>query len=115
MATAIVFAVYIPPHAPAPGTGMLDDVDALLVGDDAGDVLAVGLEGRDDVARLSERVAGADRAAVHHQRRPVEPRHRDDRAGHVLVAARDGDERVVPLRPITVSIESAIRSRDGSE
>ena len=41
---------------------------------------------------------GANRAAVDHQRRPVEPRHRDDAARHVLVAAGDGDQRVVPLR-----------------
>ncbi len=77
---------------------MADDVEPLLVGNDAGEELAVRLEGRDDVARLAERLAGANRPAVHHQRRAIQPRHRDDRPGHVLVAAGHRDERVVPLR-----------------
>ncbi len=40
---------------------------------------------------------GADRAAVDHDRRAVEPAHRHQAAGHVLVAAGERDERVVPL------------------
>jgi hypothetical protein len=77
---------------------VLDDLDTLLVGDHASEVFAVGLERRDDVARLAECVPRTDGAAVDHQRRPVEARHRDDAARHVLVASRDGNQRVVPLR-----------------
>ena len=98
MATAIVLAVYMPPQAPAPGHECWTMSMPLLVGDDAGEELAVGLERRDDVAHLALRVARLDRAAVDHQRRPVEPRHGHDAARHVLVAAGNGDQRVVPLR-----------------
>jgi hypothetical protein len=77
---------------------MLHDVDPLLVGDDAGQELAVRLERRDDVAHLALRVARLDRATVDHQRRAVQARHRHHAARHVLVAARDGDQPVVPLR-----------------
>jgi hypothetical protein len=55
MATAIVLAVYMPPHAPAPGHAVPDDLEPLLVGDHAREILAVRLERRDDVARLAER------------------------------------------------------------
>ena len=43
------------------------------------------------------RYAGADRAAVDHQRRAIEPAHGHQAAGHVLVAAGDDDAGVVPL------------------
>ena len=69
--------------------GVADDVDALLVGDDAGEVLAVGLERRDDVARLAERRARRGSC----RRRPSATGRLSraiaiSRAGHVLVAAR---------------------------
>ena len=68
IATAIVFAVYMPAARAGARTRVAHDLEPLLVGDHAGDVLAVRLERRDDVARLAERMPGANRAAVHHQR-----------------------------------------------
>ena len=75
-----------------------NDVQTLLVSDRPGEILTVRLKRGNDVARLALSKTRADGAAVDHQRRPVETRHRDDTARHVLVAARNGDERVVPLR-----------------
>ena len=98
MATAIVLAVYMPPQAPAPGHEcwtMSSRCSSVIVParyspyDWNAEMMSRG---------LPERVPGADRAAVDHQRRPIEPRHRDDAARHVLVAAGHGDQRVVPLR-----------------
>ena len=43
------------------------------------------------------REARFDRAAVDHDRGAVEAAHGDEAAGHVLVAAGEGDQRVVPL------------------
>jgi hypothetical protein len=81
-----VFAVYIPPQA------------AGLLVDPAGEVLPVALERRHDVELLAAAAAtGLDRAAVDHERRPIEARHGHHAAGHVLVAARQGDVGVVPL------------------
>ena len=77
---------------------MANDVTAAGVVDPAGHVLPVALEGRDDVENGAVgQVAGLDRAAVDHQGRAVEPPHRDQAAGHVLVAAGDRHEAVVPL------------------
>mmetsp|Transcript_31242 Transcript_31242/g.82783 ORF Transcript_31242/g.82783 Transcript_31242/m.82783 type:complete len:535 (-) Transcript_31242:39-1643(-) len=63
-------------------------------------VLAVRLERRDDVKLLVlvGAAASADRAAVHHHGGPVDARHGHDAAGHVFVAAGDGDVGVVELR-----------------
>jgi hypothetical protein len=80
--------------------GVADDVEALVLCDLAGDELAVRLEGGDDVDLLVlERLgaAGLDGAAVDHQGRAVDAAHGHDDAGHVLVAAGDGDVGVVPL------------------
>ena len=44
--------------------------------------------------RVARDAAGQDRAAVNKHRRPVQPRHGDQRAGHVLVATADRDEPV---------------------
>jgi hypothetical protein len=64
---------------------------------------------------LPGETAGQDRAAVDEDRGPVEPRDGHQAAGHVLVAAADGHDAVEALAPATVSIESAITSRDTSE
>src|SRR5690606_11051918 len=68
----------------------------------AGQVLAVGLRGRDDVARLLLAVeSGAssqDGAAVDHDGRAIEAAHRHYAARHVLVAAGQRHEGIVPLR-----------------
>src|SRR5690606_26243879 len=79
-----------------------DDQIALLVAYPAGEVFTVGLEGRHDVQHPflipSERhAAGADGAAVDHQRGAVQPAHGDHTSRHVFVAAGDGDQAVVPL------------------
>ncbi len=71
---------------------------AVSIVDPAGEIFAVALKGRHDVERLAVEMTGADRAAVDHQRRAIEPAHRDQAAGHVLVAAGERDIRVVPLR-----------------
>jgi hypothetical protein len=58
------------------------------------------LESGDDVELLGlvGPAARADRAAIHHHRRPVDSPHRHDDPGHVLVAARDRQVGVVVLR-----------------
>ncbi|TKW50631.1 hypothetical protein CTA1_5680 [Colletotrichum tanaceti] len=82
----------------AAGAGVADDVEALLLGDLAGDVLAVGLEGGDDVDGLAGlAAAGLDGAAVDHDAGAVDAAHGDGDAGHVLVAAGQRDVGVVPL------------------
>ena len=78
--------------------GVADDVAAAGVVDPSGHVFAVALEGGDDVERRAiGKVAGLDRASIDHQGRAVEPAHRDQAARHVLVAAGDCHEAVVPL------------------
>ena len=61
-------------------------------------VLADGFENGDNVDRLFAMDARQDGAAVDEDRRPVHPGHGDQAAGHVLVAAADGDETVEALR-----------------
>jgi hypothetical protein len=78
-------------------------------------VLADGFKHRDDVDRLPLEHAWQDGAAIDEHRGTVEPRHGDYACRHVLVAAADCHESVEAFRPITVSIESAITSRDTSE
>ena len=98
IATAMVLAVYIPPHAPAPGH------ECWTMSSRCSSVMTPARYSPYDwnaemMSRgLPLRVTRRDRAAVDHQRRPVEPRHRHHAARHVLVAAGHGDERVVPLR-----------------
>ena len=77
---------------------MADDILALGVGDGFGNILTIALERRHDVERLTAAVTGADGAAVDHQGRAIHTSHRHDDAGHVFVAAGDGDEAVIPLR-----------------
>ncbi len=61
-------------------------------------IFAVALEGGDDVQLVMlGRAAGANRAAVDHDGWAIQPGHGHDAAGHVLVAAGQGDEAVVPL------------------
>ena len=81
-----------------PGAAVLDDLPALGVRDLVVEVLAVGLEGDDDVEGLPHGGPrpGADGPAVHHDRGLVEAAHGDDDAGLVLVAAGQRDEVVVP-------------------
>mmetsp|Transcript_50290 Transcript_50290/g.106879 ORF Transcript_50290/g.106879 Transcript_50290/m.106879 type:complete len:289 (+) Transcript_50290:799-1665(+) len=81
------------------GAGMLDDILAGLLIDGASDVLAICLEGRDDVELLA--LAGSSRGdgtAVDHDGWPVDADHAHDAAGHILVTAGNGDETVVELR-----------------
>ena len=81
-----------------PGAAVLDDLPALGVRDLVVEVLAIGLEGADDVEGLPHGGPrpGADGPAVHHDRGLVEAAHGDDDAGLVLVAAGQRDEVVVP-------------------
>ncbi len=41
---------------------------------------------------------GADRSAVNHDGRAIQPPHGDHAARHVLIAARNGNVGVIPLR-----------------
>ena len=80
------------------GAGVADDVEALLLVDLAGDVLAVGLEGGDDVDRLAGLGATRlDSTAVDHDTRAVDTAHGNGHTGHVLVTARQTDVGVIPL------------------
>mmetsp|Transcript_13416 Transcript_13416/g.57198 ORF Transcript_13416/g.57198 Transcript_13416/m.57198 type:complete len:458 (-) Transcript_13416:380-1753(-) len=70
------------------GARLAHNLRALRLVDGAGHELAVRLERGDDVQRLAVAGhAGPDRAAVHHEAGAVQAPHRDDAAGHVLVAA----------------------------
>ena len=115
MAEAMVFAVYMPPHAPAPGHAVAHDCLPLLLGDGVGDELAVALEGGDDVQLLAILMAGADGSAIDHQlgrlSLPMAMRHPG------MFLSQPGMETLASYHwaPITVSMESAIRSRDCSE
>ncbi len=73
--------------------------DLLPVGviDRAAQVLPVALKGRNDIERFVMPVSGADRTAVNHQCRTIHPPHRHQTAGHVLVAAGERHQPVVPL------------------
>ena len=78
--------------------GVADDIEALLLVDLAGDVLAVSLEGGDNVDVLALHVAaGLDGTTVDHDGGAVDTAHGDEDTGHVLVAAGEGDVGVVPL------------------
>ena len=80
------------------GAGLPHDVAAAGIVDAACDILAVALECRHDVERGAVgQVAGADRAAIDHQGGAVEPAHGDQAARHVLVAAGNGHQAVIPL------------------
>ena len=74
------------------------DGAAVLFVNPPGDEFPVALERGDDVHFLTLVIAGLDGAAVDHERGAVETAHGHDAAGHVLVAARDGDIGVIPLR-----------------
>ena len=78
--------------------GVAQDRLPLLLADAARQQLAITLEGRDDVETASLPLSGPNRAAIDHQRRSVETTHSHDAAGHVLVASRQRDIGVVPLR-----------------
>ena len=80
------------------GAGLPHDVAAAGIVDAAGDILAVALECRHDVERGAVgQVAGADRATIDHQGGAVEPPHGDQAARHILVAAGNGHQAVIPL------------------
>jgi hypothetical protein len=81
-------------HAAAgagPGNGGALDARELGLGDGAAGVAAHRFEHRDDVGAARARPDGA---AVDEHAGSVEPRHGHHAAGHVLVAATDGDEAV---------------------
>ena len=79
-------------------TRVPDDGLALLLADRMGDELPITLEGRNDVQFLAVLMTGADRPPIDHQAGPVQSAHGDEAAGHVLIAARNGDIGVIPLR-----------------
>ena len=113
MAQAMVFAVYMPPQQPGPGIAVLSTSCSSLSVIVPLRVRPDGLEDRDDVAVL---VAPGGWCRHRRTRRAVQPRHGHHAARHVLVAAADGHEAVQALRrPTTVSMESAMTSRDTSE
>ncbi len=79
-------------------------------------VFADRLERADDGEIFAVQLPGLDRAAVDEDRGNIQPRDGDHRAGHVLVAAADGQRARPPRAALhTVSMESAITSRDTSE
>jgi hypothetical protein len=80
-------------------TRVLDDVEAFVFVDRFREELAIRLECRHDIQLLSlASDTGANRSAVDHQRRTIEPAHRDHAARHVLIASGNRDVRIVPLR-----------------
>ena len=117
IADAIVFAVYMPPHAPAPGQAWRTMSRALVLVDALRDELAVALERGDDV----ERSARAARARAGSCRRRPSATGRFTRPIAIrqpgMFLSQPGIETFASYHcaHITVSIESAIRSRDWSE
>jgi hypothetical protein len=82
------------------GAALAHDLLPFFVADGAGEIFAVALEGGDDVQFVMfGRAAGADGAAVDHDRRPIEPAHGHDAAGHVFVAAGEAMRRRTIARP----------------
>lgn len=78
--------------------GVADNVVALVLGDLAGNVLSVGLEGVDQIdlgAGLA--ASGGNGTTVHHDTGSVDTSHSNQDTGHVLVATGQGDVGVVPL------------------
>src|SRR5487761_2762114 len=80
--------------------GVEDDVATLGLVDVARQKFAVALERAHHVelGTLGS-AARANRAAIDHEGGAIQASHGHDAAGHVLIAAGDGDGRVVPLRP----------------
>ena len=69
IADAIVFAVYIPPHAPAPGHACSTISRRLFSSIDFAEELTIRLERRNDIELLAvASVSGANRSTVDHQR-----------------------------------------------
>ena len=99
IAEAMVFAVYIPPHEPSTGNRASPRSPAARLSRHlAAGMFAHRLEHGDDIDILFSRcTAGQDRSAVDEHRRPIQPRHRDQAARHVLVAAADRHQAVHPL------------------
>ena len=99
IAEAIVLAVYMPPQAPAPGQAFATIACRVALVDPCRPRIRRSTERprRCRASRRRRQMARADRAAVDHQRRPIDPAHRDQAAGHVLVAAGKRDVGVVPL------------------
>ena len=113
MAEAIVLAVYMPPQEPGPGMAVRSTSRSCRVGDRAARVRADRLEHRDDVAPLSRRAGWC--------RRRRTPPGGSSRAiaitqpGMFLSQPPMATRPSKPSAPTTVSIESAITSRDTSE
>jgi hypothetical protein len=84
-----------------PWTRMLQDLLALFLCDLIVYVLSIGLESADYIqGRASRRLlARTDSPSVDHDGRPVQATHGHDTTRHVLVAARQGNQAVVPLTP----------------
>ena len=97
-AVAMVFAVYCPPHAPAPGHAWSSSTRRSLSVILPGGVRADGLEHVLDGHVASLEASGGDGAAVEHQRRDVEPRQGHHRAGDGLVAPGERDDAVEQVR-----------------
>ena len=98
-AMAMVLAVNWPPQAPGPGQGCGFDGFQLVVVDLARGMRADRLENIEDGDVFRRTIgllqtAGRDAAAVEHEAWDIQPRHRHDGGGHVLVAARDADDAV---------------------
>ena len=111
IAVAMVLAVYMPPHAPAPGQLRRTISCRLFFADLAGDVLAVALKRTDDVQLLVSIGTGLDCAPIDHDRgrfrRPIAIR----QPGMFLSQPGSVINASYHCAPMIVSIESAIRSR----
>ena len=77
---------------------MFDDRLSFFVGDLSGNVLAITLKSRNNVKFWMQGDAtGLDGSAVDHECRTIQSSHRHDAAGHVFIAAGDGNIGIVPL------------------
>ncbi len=75
----------------------LHDLLTFFVADLAGNELTITLKRTDDVQLFAVPESWLDRSAVDHDRGTVQAAHRDQTARHILVAARQGNQRVIPL------------------
>ncbi len=81
------------------GAGMAHNLFAFFVRDFFGQVLSIALKSGDDIQRMPIPFTGPDGPTINHDRRSIQAAHGHDTARHVLVAARNRDQGVVPLRP----------------
>ncbi len=93
----IVFAVYWPPHAPAPGHATFSSSRKFRIAHLSRDVCADGFVDVLNRHVFAAITAGSDRASVEHDAGKIHARQRHGRGGNGLITADDADDGVEHL------------------